>query len=275
MKGRVVSIRDETPGSDTDVKTFVFELERPIFCDPGQCIGVNARRDILESYASEIYGSGKITVAAYEEALKRMGKADGVKRMYSLVSLKDNLLCLEIERHEEVLPNGEPYKGIFSNFMHEKVGIGYELDFDDVCRCERFVYDKDRPRDYVGIAAGAGIPPILCILNQIADTKIPVNATVMYSVKTREDIIYKEKLDKIARENKNVKVIYTVTQIDENQTDWTGYRGRISKEMIIKEVPNLKDSTFFICGSARFATAMKESLVEIGIPADDIKISAG
>jgi NAD(P)H-flavin reductase len=77
------------------------------------------------------------------------------------------------------------------------------------------------------------------------------------SNRDRQNIIFKKEFDDWASINKNLKIIYTISE--ENKTeqsssttanDWKGEHGRIDKAMILKYVDKnvLNNSVFYVCG---------------------------
>ncbi len=70
------------------------------------------------------------------------------------------------------------------------------------------------------------------------------------------------------RQNKNLKVVYTVTRPSEK---WNGQRGRINKEMIQQEIPDYMERVFYICGPPKMVEAMVRLLKEMSVPDKQIK----
>lgn len=57
---------------------------------------------------------------------------------------------------------------------------------------------------------------------------------LIYSNKTKDDILLKDELDELARTNPDhFKLFHTLTRhVDETQGEWIGLRGRVFAEMI-------------------------------------------
>jgi NAD(P)H-flavin reductase len=90
-----------------------------------------------------------------------------------------------------------------------------------------------------------------------------------------------------ANMNKNLKIIYTISEKDQNDNeqssplsstttgDWKGEYGRINKAMILKYVDTheLNNSIFYICGPPSMLKAMQILLQEdLEIPKERIKV---
>lgn len=105
------------------------------------------------------------------------------------------------------------------------------------------------------LGGGSGITPLWQMLYHIANN--PNDKTkvhLIYANKTPKDILLKDSLDKLAATYPNkVKVSYFVDQLD-NDMDYKGELGFISKEFIEKNVPKAGDihHHVFICGPPGF-----------------------
>lgn len=242
---------EETPR----VKTFKFRLENSITYKPGQFVSISKDLEVLKSYAKELFERHELTEGGYNEALKRL---DRKWRHYSIASpaTEDSMLEITVERHEEALGNNK-YKGIFSNYMSEKAKIGEQFEIGEIEKGEHFVYDENSKMDYLGIVAGSGIVPIMCHLRYILDKGLDRKVTVLYSTRgSPKNIIYRKELEEMAKSHSNVKIVHTITGNED--PSWTGYKERISVEMIRREVPDLAERVAFICGGPEFCKAMKK-----------------
>ena len=102
------------------------------------------------------------------------------------------------------------------------------------------------------------------------------------SNRDRDNILFKKEFDDWASINKNLKIIYTISEEDQHRqssstvrTDWKGEYGRIDKAMILKymEVDVLNNSIFYICGPPGMLKAMQSLLQEeLKIPKERIKV---
>jgi NAD(P)H-flavin reductase len=104
------------------------------------------------------------------------------------------------------------------------------------------------------------------------DKALPTQITMFDSNRNRENILYKVEFDKWAKENRNLRVIYTIT--DENEQSWEGERGRIDRNMLTRHVAEkqLSDSIFYVCGPPGMLKAMQDILKELQIPKERIKV---
>jgi NAD(P)H-flavin reductase len=100
------------------------------------------------------------------------------------------------------------------------------------------------------------------------------------SNRNRDSILFKKEFDEWANKNKNLKIIYTISEDEQQQSsstanDWKGEHGRIDKEMILKYLDNniLNNSIFYICGPPSMLKAMQSLLQDnLEIPRERIKV---
>jgi ferredoxin-NADP reductase len=103
---------------------------------------------------------------------------------------------------------------------------------------------------------------------RLAGATVPT--TLMYSVRTRHDVIFREELEDLARSDPRFTLSVTLTR--DAAPSWTGGVGRISLpaiEAALKPLGGVADT--FVCGSARFVEAASRLLLAAGQPAGTIR----
>jgi ferredoxin-NADP reductase len=70
------------------------------------------------------------------------------------------------------------------------------------------------------------------------------------------------------KQNRNLKVVFTLNEANEG---WTGYTGRIDAEMITKEIPDYRERVCYICGPPAMLRAMKKILEDLEVPKENMK----
>jgi glycine betaine catabolism B len=133
-----------------------------------------------------------------------------------------------------------------------------------------FTLEEDRPA--VFLSGGIGVTPFRSMAKYATDKALPTQITIFDSNRNRENILYKDEFDKWAKENRNLRIIYTIT--DENEQSWEGERGRIDRNMLTRHVAEkqLSDSIFYVCGPPGMLKAMQDILKELQIPKERIKV---
>ncbi len=117
---------------------------------------------------------------------------------------------------------------------------------------------EDPEREYVFLAGGIGVTPYRSIITQLAHDKKPINITLLYANRD-ENIVFKDELEKIAKDNPNFKIHYIISpeHIDEAK---------------VKEfVPDIKKPIFYVSGPEPMVDSLSEMLEKMGIPKDNIK----
>lgn len=133
-----------------------------------------------------------------------------------------------------------------------------------------FVWESRLGGPLLLIAGGSGIVPLMAMLRHRAAAKADVPTRLLYSVRTPDDSIYHEELEGLRRNNPGLEVIYTYTR--SQPPGWQGYARRIDAQMLREVVSPLgKMVKVFICGPTALVEAAANGLVQIGIPAGQIK----
>jgi len=131
-----------------------------------------------------------------------------------------------------------------------------------------FIFNETRMKKTVFLAGGIGITPFISALRYISDKKLDNEAVLLYSNKTKEDIVFYEELKSIAEKNKNIKVVFVLTKEDSPSSEYE--KGRIDKLYIEKYCSPFEEKYFSICGPSKFMESLSEQLAELGIPKDYI-----
>jgi ferredoxin-NADP reductase len=97
---------------------------------------------------------------------------------------------------------------------------------------------------------------------------------VLYSNKTKDDILLKDEIDELARINPDhLKLFHTLTRhVDEKDGEWLSLRGRIFAEMVIQcQFPEPSPETLILyCGPSPFNKTVLEILTTLGYTDDMI-----
>lgn len=145
---------------------------------------------------------------------------------------------------------GSSFKNKLKNL---KIGKSIEISY-----LEGDFIVEDPEKEYVFIAGGIGITPFRSILKQLAYEKKPINVTLLYSNRD-QNIVYKEELEEIAKENPNFKIhyIFSPEHIDEGE--------------IKQFVPDIQKPIFYVSGPEPMVENLGSLLKEMGVTEDHIK----
>jgi glycine betaine catabolism B len=142
-----------------------------------------------------------------------------------------------------------------------------------------FVLHDDYSKPAVFLSGGIGVTPFRSMIKYATDKQLPIKITMFDSNKNQQNILYKEEFDRWADQNKNFKVIYAVTEEEQEaiNSNWSGERGRIGKLMLERHLSKgeIGNAIFYICGPPGMLKAMQELLQkEMQIPKDRFKVEA-
>jgi ferredoxin-NADP reductase len=134
-----------------------------------------------------------------------------------------------------------------------------------------FVWSASRAsRPLLLVAGGAGIVPLMCMLRHRRLAGSAVDAALLYSVRTRIDVIFRDELAALAGDDPRFTLQVTLTR--DAAPGWAGGVGRIDRaavQALLARLGGAPDS--FVCGGDSFVEAASALLVEAGQPAAAIR----
>jgi ferredoxin-NADP reductase len=194
----------------------------------------------------------------------RLTAEDGYRaeRSYSIASPPEvSELELTVERLEE---------GEVSPFLTD------QLKPDDTIQLRGpiggyFIWSaSERSRPLLLIGGGTGVVPLMCMLRHrhLAGSAVPT--ALLYSSRTREEVIYHRELTALARSDPGFTLQMTLTR--DSAPGWPGLTGRIDLPLVqaaLEGLGGVVDS--FVCGSDGFVEAASALLLQAGLPRDAIR----
>ncbi len=186
----------------------------------------------------------------------RLTAEDGyqAERSYSIATpAEGERLVLTVEELED---------GEVSPFLTEELRPGDRFELRGPIG-GHFVWDGSAGGPLHLVAGGSGVVPLMAMLRHRAAARGEVPATLLYSSRTLDDVIYREELDRLAAADPALVVAYTLTR--EQPGGWEGYGRRVDAEMLA-EVFGEPDpeALAFVCGPTRFVEVAADGLVGLG-----------
>jgi ferredoxin-NADP reductase len=186
----------------------------------------------------------------------RLTAEDGyqAQRSYSIASPpEDALLAMTVERVE----NGE-----VSPYLLEDLRVGDHFELRGPIG-GYFVWTARMGGPLHLVAGGSGIAPLMAMLRHRERANARIPALLLHSSRSLEDVIYREELDAMARRDRSLRVVGTLTRSQPH--GWTGYRRRIDKALLAESrfAPEEGPRTF-VCGPTPFVETAARLLVELG-----------
>jgi ferredoxin-NADP reductase len=193
------------------------------------------------------------THRAGQHFVLRLTAPDGysAQRSYSAASAPDG--SEEIELTVERLEDGE-----VSTFIHEVVAVGDELEIRGPIG-GWFVWDGDTPAILVG--GGSGVVPLMAMLRLARRTGASDRVRMVVSVRRPLDLYYADELP-----GPETTIVFT----REAPIGSRRPPGRLAATDFTSVV--LPGAVGYVCGSAAFADAASRLLLEVGMPADRIRV---
>jgi len=150
--------------------------------------------------------------------------------------------------------------GYVSQFLNDRAQVGLTVKARGPYG--KFYFDESKHQRIVLIAGGSGITPMIAMLRYIDDLCIQVNATLIYCVRTAQDVFFNN--DFAALQGRLSKFRYVLV-LSQQSSKWTGWSGRLRREILDREVERALESTFFLCGPPGFMELSRSLLKDIGV----------
>lgn len=227
----VLSVKTETPR----VKSFRLGLSTPGVFKPGQHYDV------------------------------RLTAPDGyqAQRSYSIASSPGSVDSIELT--VEVIEDGE-----VSPYFHEVVREGDEIEVRGPIGGP-FTWNVNSGGPVLLIGGGSGVVPLMSMLrHRAAESRRDIPASLLYSSRSMQDVIYREELQEMAKADENFQLELTLTR--EQPPNWSGHTRRVDAAMIKQTVEHLGEPAFaFVCGPTGFVESVSNHLLDLGMSQEKIR----
>jgi ferredoxin-NADP reductase len=186
----------------------------------------------------------------------RLTGEDGYRaqRSYSIASAPESeTVMLTVERIED---------GEVSPYLSIDVQAGDKFELRGPIG-GHFVWSAAQGGPLFLIAGGSGVAPLMAMLRHRAAVNSKVPATLLYSSRTFEDIIYREELERLAAANAGLKIVHTLTR--QQPPGWRGGARRIDRKMLEAEgFPPAARPHIFICGPTQLVESAAQTMLDLG-----------
>jgi ferredoxin-NADP reductase len=135
----------------------------------------------------------------------------------------------------------------------------------------RFLPVYEPGKHLICIAGGSGVTPFRAFAREATRRKFETKITVLYSVRTTNDIIFNDEFHKLELDNPNFDFYVTCTRLHP-EDPWTGRRGRISADWVKEHIHDSANTIFYACGPNELVEfAEHVVLYELKVPKDQMK----
>jgi ferredoxin-NADP reductase len=191
----------------------------------------------------------------------RLTAEDGyqAERSYSIASApEDPELALTVERIDD---------GEVSPYLTDELRPGDELELRGPIG-GYFTWRVVDGGPLLLLAGGAGLVPLMAMLRHRAAAASSVEATVLVSARTVDDVLYRDELETQGKHG--IVVRYTLTRAQ--PAGWTGWGGRVSSDMLRElGADGAELRRVFVCGPTGFVEHVADLLVQVGHNPHSIK----
>ena len=111
----------------------------------------------------------------------------------------------------------------------------------------------------------------MSILRQAAHDQLPQSLVLLYSNRRPEDSAFLAELQALEAQNKNFRLIATMTQMGKSSRPWAGERGMVDAALVKRVAGELAAPIYYLAGPPAMVEAMHQTLNSAGIDDDDIR----
>lgn len=200
------------------------------------------------------------------------------ERCYSIASalFGTNTFTLTIKRVDG---------GAVSTYLHDVLRVGDRIHVDGPYGL--FSTSFHPAAKHLFVSGGSGISPIMSMVRSLLarPAGTVTDIVLIHNAATPADIIFRPELEQLAEvpgvsvvtmcsrdttaeevesgsEVRNAEVRNTEMEVAE---EWTGRRGRITRETLAEVVPELAERETFVCGPGDYMAAVRIMLDELGV----------
>ena len=135
----------------------------------------------------------------------------------------------------------------------------------------KFLPDFAPGKQLICIAGGSGVTPFRGFVREATRRNLDTKITVLYSVRTTNDIIFKQEFHELTLQNPNFNFYVTCTRLNEGDS-WQGHRGRIDSAWVKEHVHDLPNTVFYACGPNALVEATEELVLQgLNVPKAQMK----
>jgi ferredoxin-NADP reductase len=136
----------------------------------------------------------------------------------------------------------------------------------------RFLPVLEPDKHLICIAGGSGVTPFRAFVREATRRRLATQITVLYSVKTADDIIFNGEFRKLEQENPRFKFLVTCTRLAAEDS-WPGRRGRIESAWVRGQIGDLQNTVFYACGPTALVEATEHLVTQdLKVPQEQMKV---
>lgn len=185
------------------------------------------------------------------------------RRSYTIASSPTQRAYVEITVKREE-------QGVVSRFLHDHAKVGDSLKVGGPFGV--FTFTGTDADSIVLIAGGVGITPMMSVLRYLTDIAWPGDIFFLYGARSTEEFVFRDELERLERRFDNLHVLAAMQRTA--GTVWLGPEGPLTREMLAAAVPDIGRRRIHLCGPPPMMTAVRQQLVDLGVPDAQIRTEA-
>lgn len=213
-------------------------------------------------------------------------------RAYSMCSAPHERHLAVTVKEEQYVSGQTPYPPLLSPLLVKRTIRGMRLVVTGFTGPYTLPDDIEAKTDHlIHVVAGSGIVPNFSIIKHALSQHPKLKHTLVYSNKTWDDIIFRDAIEKLARQHSDVlKVVHTLTRETNPEAYGTHVRkGRVDEGLLRELIPDPSSALCYVCGPGinpyerkaakergedpppRFLESAIHALRQMGVPDKQIK----
>ncbi len=131
----------------------------------------------------------------------------------------------------------------------------------------RFTLKRPLPKTIIFVSTGTGIAPFRSMIHSLFNENASCEIWNIFGNRYVEDILYQEEFEKLAKEHKNFRNVFTVSR--PKPGTWNGETQYV-QFMLKKYIPDPKDKHIYICGLTNMINEVQKTALEMGFTKEQI-----
>lgn len=217
--------------------------------------GLHDETEAAKSIAFEVQGwPGHL---AGQHIDLRLTAEDGyvAQRSFSLASPAGASTSIEITVQR--VKDGE-----VSPFLLDELRVGDQIELRGPIG-GYFTWAPSSNRPLMLIGGGSGVVPLMSILRTRRVAGSAVQARLLYSSRSVDQILYRAELDEIGATAGGPEIVHTLTR--GAPPGWAGEQGRVDEAMLARQSIGANDEPdIFVCGPTPFVESVADHLLSLG-----------
>ena len=137
----------------------------------------------------------------------------------------------------------------------------------------KFTLEQARGEKVAFLSGGIGITPVRSICKYATDKELTTDIVLLYGNQTQRDIAFRQDLEDMQKLNGRLKVVHTLTCPVDEAGCWNGNCGIIDEEMVKRDIPDIEERTFYVCGPPGMVDCLMNVLKDkLAIPEERVVV---